>query len=370
MQPAVKDGKALSNCREREKKLVIRFNSDYTEGCHPLILEKLAQTNMEQTSGYGEDEYCKQAAELIRKECNMPDAAVHFMVGGTQTNVTVISSALKHYQGVITANTGHINVHETGAIEACGHKCLTIETEDGKLRANQVKDYVEQHFADASFEHTVQPKMVYISNPTEVGTIYQKEELKALYEVCKAHHLYLFMDGARLGYALMCPENDLTMADIATYTDVFYIGGTKVGAMFGEAVVLTNDALKEDFRYNIKQRGGMLAKGRLLGIQFLTLLENGLYYQIAKHAADLATEIREELSKMGVEFLISSPSNQQFPIFSDAVLEKLNKKYVVEYQKRVDEKRSAVRICTCWATKTENVRAFLTDLKKWLEEEK
>lgn len=348
---------------------MIRFNSDYTEGCYPLILEKLAETNMEQTAGYGEDEYCKKAAELIRKECKAVDAAVHFLVGGTQTNVTVISAALKHYQGVITAGTGHINVHETGALEACGHKCLAIATEDGKLTAAQVEDYVNHHFADASFEHTVQPKMVYISNPTEIGTIYHKAELKALYEVCRQHNLYLFLDGARLGYGLMCQENDLTLADIATYTDVFYIGGTKVGALFGEAVVITNDALKEDFRYNIKQRGGMLAKGRLLGIQFLTLFEQGLYYEISKHAADLALEIRRELKEMGVSFLIDSPSNQQFPIFSDALLAKLGEKYVVEYQQRVDEKRSAVRICTCWATKEENVRALLADLRIWLAEE-
>lgn len=348
---------------------MIRFNSDYTEGCHPLILERLAETNLEQTPGYGEDEYCKKAADLIRKECQAEDAAVHFLVGGTQTNVTVISAALKHYQGAITAVSGHINVHETGALEACGHKCLGIATEDGKLTAEQVASYVDCHFADASFEHTVQPKLVYISNPTEVGTIYSKEELMALYEVCQKRGLYLFLDGARLGYGLMCKENNLTLPDIAAYTDVFYIGGTKVGALFGETVVITNDALKTDFRYNIKQRGGMLAKGRLLGIQFQTLFENGLYYEISKHAAELAERIRVELQEMGVTFLIDSPTNQQFPIFSDELLEKLNGKYAVEYQKRVDETHSAVRICTCWATKEENVSALLQDIRTWMKKQ-
>ena len=227
---------------------MIRFNSDYTEGCHTAILEKLVETNMEQTAGYGEDEYCGQARELIRKACGDERVDVHFLVGGTQTNVTVISAALKHYQGVITAKTGHINVHETGALEACGHKCLCIETPDGKLTAEQIAAYTDAHFADESFEHMVQPKMVYISNPTEIGTIYKKAELEAIYQVCKKRGLYLFMDGARLGYGLMCKENDLTLSDITANTDVFYIGGTKVGALFGEAVVIRNEELKKDFQ--------------------------------------------------------------------------------------------------------------------------
>lgn len=345
---------------------MIRFNSDYTEGCHPLILEKFAETNFEQTPGYGEDDYCRKAAELIRAECKAPEAAVHFLVGGTQTNVTVISAALKHYQGVITAESGHINVHETGALEACGHKCLTLPTEDGKITAGQVAAYVEHHFADASFEHTVQPKMVYLSNPTELGTIYSKAELEAIYKVCKEHGLYLFLDGARLGYGLMCRENDMTLADIAANTDVFYIGGTKVGALFGEAVVITNDALKEDFRYNIKQRGGMLAKGRLLGLQFETLFTDGLYYTISKHAAELAEQIRDELQSLGIEFLVDSPTNQQFPILPDALLAKLQEKYALEYHSRIDTVHSAVRICTCWATKKENVEAMLRDIRAGL----
>ena len=342
---------------------MIRFNSDYTEGCHPAILKRLEETNMEQTAGYGEDPYCAAAADSIREVCEAPDAAVHFLVGGTQTNVTVIAAALRPYQGAITATTGHINVHETGALEACGHKCLTIDTPDGKLTAEQVAAYTDAHFADESFEHIVQPKLVYISNPTEIGTIYKKAELEALYQVCKERGLYLFLDGARLGYGLACRENDLTFADIAKNTDVFYIGGTKVGALFGEAVVITNEELKKDFRYNIKQRGGMLAKGRLLGIQFFTLFEDNRYMEISAHAARLAEKLKDELTKMGVPFYIDSPSNQQFPILPDAVLEKLRENYTFAYQVRVDETHSAVRFCTCWATKEENVDALLSDIR-------
>ena len=342
---------------------MIRFNSDYTEGCHPSILRRLEETNMEQTAGYGEDEYCREAAERIKAVCEAPDANVHFLVGGTQTNVTVIASALRPYQGAITATTGHINVHETGALEACGYKCLTIDTPDGKLTAEQVEKYTKAHFADESFEHMVQPKLVYISNPTELGTIYKKAELEALYRVCRENDLYLFLDGARLGYGLACRENDLTMADIAANTDVFYIGGTKVGALFGEAVVITNPELKKDFRYSIKQRGGMLAKGRLLGIQFLTLFEENRYFEISAHAARLAEKLKDELTKMNISFYINSPTNQQFPILSDDVLDKLREKYSFAYQARVDETHSAVRFCTCWATKEENVEALLTDIR-------
>ena len=346
---------------------MIRFNSDYTEGCHPAILERLTETNMEQTAGYGEDEYCKKAENLIRQACGAPEADVHFLVGGTQTNVTVITAALKHYQGVITAATGHINIHETGALEACGHKCLTLETTDGKLTAAQVLAYVDGHFADESFEHMVQPKMVYISNPTEVGTLYKKAELQELYRVCREREIYLFLDGARLGYGLMCSESDMTLSDIAENTDVFYIGGTKVGALFGEAVVITNDELKTDFRYNIKQRGGMLAKGRLLGIQFATLFEQNRYFDISAHAAHLAEKLKVELTNMGVRFYIDSPTNQQFPILPDRILLELQKKYSFAYQARVNETESAVRICTCWATKKENVDALLSDVKTLLQ---
>ena len=348
---------------------MIRFNSDYTEGCHPAILERLAETNLEQTPGYGEDAYCAAAADKIRALCAAPEAAVHFLVGGTQTNVTVISAALRHYQGVITASSGHINIHETGALEACGHKCLVIETPDGKLTAEQVAAYADDHRADESFEHMAQPKMFYISNPTELGTIYKKEELAALYKVGRERELYLFLDGARLGYGLASRENDMTFADIAALTDVFYIGGTKVGALFGEAVVITEEKLKQDFRYNIKQRGGMLAKGRLLGIQFLTLFEENRYQEISAHAARLADKLKDELIKIGIRFYIDSPTNQQFPILPDAALLKLSETYTWAYQARVDETHSAVRFCTCWATKEEHVDALLADIRRLLDTE-
>lgn len=345
---------------------MIYFNCDYTEGAHPRILERLMETNFEQTIGYGMDEHCKKAAGYIKAECKNDMADVHFLVGGTQTNATVIDAALKPYQGVICADSGHINVHETGAVEACGHKCIMIPSTDGKIYEPEVREILETHFANGGDEHMAQPKMVYISNPTELGTIYSKAELKGLYELCKEYGAYLFMDGARLGYGLMCKANDLTLPDIAEYTDVFYIGGTKVGAFFGEAVVITNDELKPDFRYNIKQHGGMLAKGRLLGIQFETLFENGLYFEVAAHAMNMAEKIRHKLSDFGAEFTVDSPTNQIFVSLPNVVVEELSKKYVLEPWGKVDETHSAMRICTSWATKEENVDALLADMERVL----
>ena len=340
----------------------LAFASDYMEGAHPAILKKLAETNLIKSAGYGLDEYSETAREKIRKACNAPEAEVHFLVGGTQTNVTVISAALRHYQGVITAVTGHINVHETGALESCGHKCLTIETADGKLTAEQIAAYTDAHYADASFEHTVQPKMVYISNPTEIGTIYKKAELEAIYDVCKERGLYLFLDGARLGYGLTCRENDLTLADVAALTDVFYIGGTKVGALFGEAVVITNEELKRDFRYNMKQRGGMLAKGRLLGIQYEVLMEDDLYTELGRHANALAEKIKEAFLKKGYQSYMDSATNQQFFILPLTDLEKLGKKYSYSFEKNTDADHALVRFCTSWATTEEQVNELLLDV--------
>ena len=345
---------------------MIYFNCDYTEGAHPSILEKLAETNMEQSIGYGMDAHCKHAAELIKEACGKVDADVHFLVGGTQTNVTVIDAALKPYQGVICADSGHINVHETGAIEACGHKCITIPSEDGKIYEAEIRELLANHYANGGDVHMVQPKMVYISNPTEWGTIYSKEELKTIYALCKEYGVYLFLDGARLGYGLMCKENDMTLEDIAAYTDVFYIGGTKVGALFGEAVVITNNDLKSDFRYNIKQHGGMLAKGRLLGIQFETLFENNLYFEIAKHAMDMAEKISSKFGKLGIEFTVASPTNQIFVALPNEVLEQLSEKYVFEPMGKKDDSHSIIRICTSWATKEENVDALLRDVERAL----
>jgi threonine aldolase len=341
---------------------MIRFNCDYLEGAHPRIIEKMVETNMVQTPGYGEDEFCERAREVIKEKCGVPDAYVQFLVGGTQTNLTVIASILRPYQGVLAAHTGHIAVHETGAIESTGHKVLTLPSEDGKITAAQVQEAYDLHWADESHEHIVQPGMVYISHPTENGTLYTKDELKALYETCQKLGLPLFLDGARLGYGLMSEGTDVTWKDIAEFTDVFYIGGTKVGALFGEAVVITNLAIAKDFRYMIKQRGGMLAKGRLLGIQFLTLLEDGLYEEIAEKAVKQALRLKEAFLEKGYPLFYNSYTNQQFPIMPKQHLEQLKEKYSFEMWAPLDDEYSAVRFCTSWATKDENVDALIADL--------
>ncbi len=342
---------------------MIRFNCDYNEGAHPRIMDALVNTNMEQTIGYGEDEYCNAAREAIKKVCNCEEAAVHFLVGGTQANLTVIASILRPHQAVLSVKEGHINVHETGAIEACGHKVMALEGKDGKLNGDQIREAYHSHWTDGAHEHMTQPKMVYISNPTELGTLYTKSEIEDISRACKECNLYLFLDGARLGYGLMSDGNDLTMEDLARNCDVFYIGGTKVGALFGEAVVITNKALQEDFRYIIKQKGGMLAKGRLLGIQFLELFKDGLYFEISKHAIDMAKLLRNGLKAIGYDFYVESVTNQQFVIVPDAKLKELDGKYGYEYQMRYDENSSVVRFCTSWATKEENVLQLLEDMK-------
>ena len=342
----------------------ILFQCDYNEGAHPKVLERLIATNMEQTVGYGEDPYCSAAAAKIREKCGNESLAVHFLVGGTQTNMTVIDAALRSHQGVLCANTGHINVHETGAVESCGHKVLGLPSADGKITAMQVEVAYRSHVNSDSFEHTVQPKMVYISHPTELGTIYSKAELTALSKVCRERGFYLFMDGARLGYGLAAPDNDLTMADIAELCDVFYIGGTKVGALFGEAVVISNAELKQDFRYHIKQKGGMLAKGRLLGLQFDALFTDGLYEEISAHAITLAEKLRAAFEAKGYPYLVPNRTNQIFVILPDAALDKLSGKFGFCYDSRIDETHSAVRFCTSWATKEENVEALIDALKE------
>ena len=345
---------------------MIYFTSDYCEGCHERILQRMMETNYEQTPGYGMDRHCQAAALYIRRECGRENADVHFLVGGTQTNLTLIAAALRPHQAAVCAESGHIHVHETGAVESAGHKCLTLPSGDGKISAAQVSELVRLHRSDESMEHTAQPKLVYIANPTEYGTIYSLAELEALSAACRELGLYLFLDGARLGYGLRCRENDLTMADLARLCDAFYIGGTKVGALFGEALVLTHPALKEDFRYILKQRGGMLAKGRLLGIQFETLFEDGLYYEISDHALEMAELLRGALRDAGLPMQVDSPTNQLFPIVPDVLLEKLREKYAVTYMNRVDENRSCIRLCTSWATREEDVRAFCADLKIFL----
>lgn len=328
-------------------------------------MEKLMETNLEQTVGYGEDEHCARAAGLIREACGDDNLAVHFMVGGTQTNMTVIAAALRPHQGVIAAQSGHINVHETGAVESTGHKILPLPHKEGRISASQVEELCKTHLQDASFEHTVQPKMVYISNPTEYGTLYTAKELEGLSDVCRRYGLYLFMDGARLGYGLAAEDNELSLPFIARCCDVFYIGGTKVGALFGEAVVIGNDELKKDFRYLMKQKGGMLAKGRLLGVQFEALFENGLYLEISRHADRLADKLRDAFVRSGFPLLVESRTNQIFPIMPDEVLERLAHGYGFSWQERVDETHSAVRFCTSWATKEENIDRLIRDLERY-----
>lgn len=343
---------------------MIYFHNDYSEGCHEKVMEKLITTNLEQTPGYGEDIYCVKAADMIRALCGNEKLSVHFLVGGTQANLTVIAAALRPHQAALGAATAHINVHETGAVEATGHKVLSVASADGKITADQVRNVVITHRASGSFEHEAQPKLVYISNPTELGTIYSLAELEALSETCHELGLYLFLDGARLGYGITAADNDVTLPDIARLCDVFYIGGTKVGALFGEAVVISNPTIAEDFRYLIKQHGGMLAKGRLLGVQFGALLENGLYFEISKHAVKMADQIRHTLDKIGVSYLVPGTTNQIFPILSDAFLDELVKNFMFTEMERVDEKHRAVRFCTSWASTQENVDALCKELER------
>lgn len=346
---------------------MIRFECDYGEGCHPAILKRLGETNWEQTPGYGEDVYCQEAASQILAQAECQEGQVHFLVGGTQVNLTVIASILRPHQGVIAAESGHINVHETGAIEATGHKVLTTPSADGKISAGQVEALYNKHWQDSSHEHMVQPGMVYISQSTENGTVYTKAELTALSEICRKLHLPLFLDGARLSYALAAC--DLSLADIARLCDVFYIGGTKCGALFGEAVVITNPALQADFRYMMKRQGAMLAKGRLLGLQFAALLEDDCYWQMGRQAVAQAMRIKAAFAAKGCPFRYDSPTNQQFPILTAQQLAQLGEKYTYSMIEPLSDGRSVVRFCTSWATKEADVESLIKDIQNLPTEE-
>lgn len=334
------------------------FKNDYSEGVHPRLLEALTVSNLQQTEGYGEDEYSFEAIRLLKDKIGRQDADVHFLVGGTQTNLTALSAFLRPHEAVIAADTGHIATHETGAIEATGHKVITVKTSDGKLRKEDVQQVLEAH----TDEHMVKPKMVYISDSTEIGSIYKKEELTSLSEFCKANGLYLYLDGARLGSALCAKENDLTLADLGQLTDAFYVGGTKNGALIGEALVICSEYLKSDFRFFIKQKGALLAKGRVLGVQFAELFRDNLYFELAEHANGLAELLQSEIKEMGFKFLISSSTNQIFPIFPNDIIKKLEEKYAFHIWEKVDENHSAIRLVTSWATKKEAVLTFIQDL--------
>lgn len=335
------------------------FRNDYSEGACPEIMQALMDTNCKQSVGYGEDEYCVKAKQEIHKVLENDVCDIHFLVGGTQANLTIIASVLRPYEAVIAADSGHINVHETGAIEATGHKVVIADARDGKLYADSIRKAVSLH----EDEHMVKPAMVYISNATEIGTIYHKEELQELHDVCKELGLYLFMDGARLGAALTASDNDIEFKDLCNYCDVFYIGGTKNGALFGEAVVIVNDALKKDFRYMIKQRGGMLAKGRLLGIQFLTLFEKDLYLPLASHANTLAMKMQDAIEACGYSFFIKTTTNQIFPILPNKLIKELQKDYAFQVWQKMDDEYTAMRFVTSWATPIDEVMKFINDFK-------
>ncbi len=340
----------------------MRFDSDYIEGCHPAILERMRETNLIQEPGYGVDQYCASARTKIRAACQREDVDVHFLVGGTQANATIIAHALRPYQGVLSAVTGHINGHETGAVESKGHKILPLPSKDGKIAPQQVEEALIRYWAQDQPEHEIEPKMVYLSQPTEQGTLYTLAELNAFRTICDKYHLYLFVDGARLGYALATPSCDVMLPDLAHLTDVFYIGGTKVGAMFGEAVVIVHPDLMPRFRHSIKQNGGMLAKGRFLGIQFDTLFTDALYTKIAAHAIELADRLRQALRDEEIPLFSSSPTNLVFPILPPKQVERLEALHAFERWDTMEDGRIAVRFCTSWATRDEAIETLIRDI--------
>ena len=333
------------------------------EGAHPSIIKKLSETNLFHTVGYGSDEFSEEARALIRKACNTPGAEVQFLVGGTQTNAVVIDCVLKKWQGGIAADSGHVAVHEAGAIEFTGHKVLPIKGEDGKLTAAAVDSYISDFYKDANWTHMVEPGMVYISQPTELGTMYSKRELSALSEVCRRRNVPLFVDGARLAYALGSDENDISLEDLARLADVFYIGGTKCGALFGEAVVLPNPELIPHFITQIKQHGALLAKGRISGIQFAELFKNSLYLELGKNADAFAQKIQDALVRAGYKLFFKSPTNQVFFIIENEKLKPLSEKVLYGFLEKYDESRTVIRFCTSWATTQDDVDSLLEVIK-------
>ena len=337
------------------------FKNDYSEGAHSNILKALMESNMEQTEGYGEDRYSLAAVTLIKDKLKCKDVDIHLFCGGTQTNLTAISAFLRPHEAVISASTGHVLVHETGAIEGTGHKVISVKVEEGKLKPIHIKMVLEEH----TDEHMVKPKLVYISNPTEIGTVYKKQELKDLFECCRSYNMILYLDGARLGSALCSKGNDLELSDLPKLTDAFYIGGTKNGALMGEALIICKDSLKEDFRFHIKQKGGLLAKGSLIGIQFLELFKDDIFFDLAKHANSMAQILRNGISNCGYEFLIASPTNQIFPILPNKIIEKLSENYSFYIWQKIDEDNSAIRLVTSWATPEMDINSFIDNITKF-----
>ena len=338
---------------------MIYFESDYTEGAHPKILERLNETNMIQASGYGHDEFCESAKNKIRKTINCPNAQIQFITGGTQTNQIVIDTMLKPFEGVVSAQTGHVNSHEAGAIEYTGHKVIPIPQHEGKIDGTELNDYLETFFSDGNNEHMVFPGMVYISHPTEYGTLYTKKQLTKISSVCRKNNIPLFMDGARLGYGIMAKSSDLSLEDIAELCDVFYIGGTKCGALCGEAVVFTKNNMPQHFENLVKKHGALLAKGRLLGVQFDALFTDNLYLEISKNAIDTAEALKKALKEKGYRFLLDSPTNQQFVILENKFMEELKKSVKFNFWEKYDKDHTVVRFATSWSTKMENVEKLI-----------
>lgn len=342
---------------------MFRWNNDYNHGAHPAVLKALADTNGNAYGGYGLDEWCERGAAAIKEYLGGANADIHYLVGGTQANFTVIAAALRPYESVICADSGHIHVHETGAVENTGHKLHALPAVNGKITAGQIAAEAELFRVSGVQEHITEPKLVYISFPTEFGTLYTKKELEDISAVCREYGMFLFVDGARMAYGIAAEGNDVTLADFADLADVFYIGGTKCGALFGEAVVIVNDALKKHFRSYIKQNGGMLAKGWLLGLQFATLFENGLYFDAARKADEYAMQIKAALNEKGLPCFIESITNQQFYVLSDEQMEKLGQKHIFEYESKVDETHHCVRFCTSWATEKTDVEELIRDIE-------
>jgi threonine aldolase len=345
---------------QETNKMPYSFKNDYSEGLHPNILNALELSNTEQHDGYGDDIYCKKAISILQRKVENPKADIHFVSGGTNANAIVIASILKPYESVIAANTSHINVHEAGAIENTGHKVNVVTSCDGKLSSPCIQKVLDEHIN----EHMVKPRLVFISNATETGTIYNKKELTDLFSFCKSKELFLYMDGARIGSALCSHENDLTLSDLSKLLDIFYIGGTKNGAMIGEAIIINNDKLKMEFRFHLKQNGALLAKSRLFGIQFAELFKNDLFFDLAEHANLMANKLSDNIEKMGFGFLSKSSTNQIFPIIPNSIIDSLNKKYRFYIWQKIDDEKSAIRLVTSWATKEQAVDSFIDDLRK------
>lgn len=340
---------------------MISFESDYTTGAHPNILERLMETNYEFLSGYGTDHYCESAREKIRAACDCPQADVHFLVGGTQTNALIISAMLHDYEGVIAADTGHVSIHEAGAIEYTGHKVLTLPHHDGRISSQDLECFMSDFYSDGNHEHMVFPGMVYISYPTENGTLYSLKELQQISDVCRHYEIPLFIDGARLGYGLMSKHADATLSDIAKLCDVFYIGGTKVGALCGEAVVFTKNNTPKHFTTIVKQHGALLAKGRLLGIQFDTLFTDDLYWNISRYAIEMAEQLKYVLQEKGYRYAWDTPTNQQFVVLENNRMEELRKSVAFSFWEKYDDNHTVVRFATSWSTTQEDIE-FLKEI--------